>query len=127
MPTLRSRLTAVALFALAMAYCESAVVAYLREIYGIEDLVRDVPRALDRIMTIEIGREAATLIMLAVVGWTAGRSWRGRLGAFVFAFGLWDIFYYGGLAVLLGWPTSLLDWETQNSQSWMAKLPSQFL
>lgn len=105
------RLIAVGLFAFTMAYCEAAVVAYLREIYGIEDLVRDIPRVIDSITRIEIGREAATLLMLASVGWVAGWSWRGRLGYFVFAFGLWDIFYYGWLVVLLGWPTSLLDWD----------------
>ena len=106
-----ARLIAVGLFAFAMAYCEAAVVAYLRKIYGIEDLVRDIPRVIDSITRIEIGREAVTLLMLASVAWLAGWSRRGRLGYFVFAFGLWDIFYYGWLAVLLGWPTSLLDWD----------------
>jgi hypothetical protein len=27
------------------------------------------------------------------------------------AFGLWDIFFYAFLRVLIGWPTSLFDWD----------------
>ena len=27
------------------------------------------------------------------------------------AFGVWDIFYYVFLAVIAGWPQSLLDWD----------------
>jgi len=104
-------LAALGLFALAMAYLEAAVVAYLREIYGITDLLQDLPRAPDRLTVIEIGREAATLLMLASMAWAAGRSRRGRLGAFLFTFGLWDIFYYGWLTILIGWPNSLLDWD----------------
>ena len=39
----------------------------------------------------------------------AARSWRQRLGAFAFVFGVWDLVYYVTLAVLVGWPRSLLD------------------
>jgi hypothetical protein len=60
---------------------------------------------------IEIGREAATLVMLAAVGWAAGRRWADRVGHSLVAFGVWDIFYYVWLAVLVGWPQSLFDWD----------------
>ena len=30
---------------------------------------------------------------------------------FLFAFGVWDIFYYVALKVLIGWPASLLTWD----------------
>ena len=105
------KLPIVAAYAVAMAYVESAVVVYLREIYGIEDLVRDLPTVTDRLTAIEIGREAATIVMLLGVGWMVGRRLQDRLGHFVFAFGVWDIAYYGWLVLFEGWPTSPLDWD----------------
>ena len=105
------KLPLVAAFAVAMAYVEAAVVAYLREIYAIEDLVRDLPTVADRLTAIELGREGATIVMLLAVGWLAGRHLQDRLGLFVFAFGVWDFAYYGWLFVIEGWPRSPLDWD----------------
>ncbi len=101
----------VAAYAIAMAYVEAAVVVYLREIHGIEDIVRDLPDRTDRLTAIEVGREAATMVMLLAVGWIAGRRLQDRLGLFVFAFGVWDIAYYGWLSLFEGWPRSPLDWD----------------
>jgi hypothetical protein len=106
-----AKLALVAAFAIAMANVEAAVVAYLREIYGIEDLLRDVPRQIDRIMLIEISREAATMVMLLTVGLLAGRRLQDGVGLFVFAFGVWDIAYYLWLAAFVGWPMSPFDWD----------------
>ncbi len=105
------RLPFVAAYALAMAYVEAAVVSYLREMRGIDDLMHDLPTTLDRFVAIEIGREAATMVMLLCVGWIAGRRLQDRLGFFVFAFGMWDVGYYGWLALFEGWPRSPLDWD----------------
>jgi hypothetical protein len=105
------RLPFVAVYAIAMAYVEGAVVTYLREARGIHDLVHDLPTQFDRLAGIEIGREAATMVMLFSVAWIAGRRLQDRLGFFVFAFGLWDIAYYFWLAVFNGWPRSPLDWD----------------
>lgn len=105
------RLPAVAVYAIAMAYVEAAVVVYLREVHGIEDIVRDLPERTDRLTAIEVGREAATMVMLLAVGWIAGRRVQDRLGLFVFAFGAWDIAYYAWLALFEGWPRSPLDWD----------------
>src|SRR5207248_10755364 len=55
---------------------------------------------------IEIGREAATMIMVAAVGCLAGRGLAGRIGAFALAMGVWDIFYYVFLWLFAGWPAS---------------------
>jgi len=49
--------------------------------------------------------------MLAAVGWLAGRNFRTRLAYALIAFGVWDIFYYLFLAVMVGWPRSLLEWD----------------
>jgi hypothetical protein len=105
------KLPAVAVFAFAMAYVEAATVSYLRDLYGIEDLVRDLPAAADRFTAIEIGREAATLVMLLAVGWIAGRALQDRIGHFVFAFGVWDLGYYFWLSIFSGFPGSPLDWD----------------
>src|SRR5574341_1256087 len=105
------RLPIIGLFAIAMAYVESAVVVYLRAMYGIDDLWRDMPLRLDQYTLIEIGREAATLVMLATIGWILGRRWQERIGHAVFVFGVWDIFYYGWLVVFIGWPRTRVDWD----------------
>ncbi len=82
------------LFAIAMAYVEAAVVVYLRRIWGIEDLMSDVPPIDVHLGIIEIGRELATLMMLLGVGFIAGNRMQSRLGYALFSFGVWDIFYY---------------------------------
>src|SRR5690349_9252796 len=105
------RWTAVALYAVAMAYVESAAVLYLRTLLGGIDPVGPRHAALDPLPDfawIEIGREAATMVMLAAVGYLAGRSAAGRIGAFALAMGLWDIFYYVFLWLFAGWPASPL-------------------
>lgn len=102
---------AVVVYALAMAYVESAAVLYLRTIYGGIDPVapRHTPfDPLPDFVWIEIGREAATVVMLASVGYLAARRWTGRIGAFAVAFGIWDIFYYVFLWLFAGWPASPL-------------------
>jgi hypothetical protein len=98
----------VGLFAVAFAYVEAAVVVYLRQMYGIHDLLRDIPPLDPMIAIVEVGREFSTLIMLLAVGWTAGRSLQTRLGFAFFAFGLWDIVYYIWLKLFINWPESLL-------------------
>ncbi len=55
----------------------------------------------------EQSREAATLLMLGAVGWLAGSRLRQRFGAFLVAFGVWDLAYYGALYALLRWPPRL--------------------
>ena len=103
------RLKWVALFALAMAYVEAAAVVYLRRILGVEDLLRDMAPFDPLIANVELGRELATLVMLLALGWAAGRSRQSRLGFAAFAFGLWDIFYYFWLKVMLHWPATVLE------------------
>lgn len=102
------RLVPVALFAVAMAYLEAAVVVYLRRLVGVVEPWRD-PSVYDpTVAVIELGREAATLLMLVALGWACGRNAPSRAGFALFAFGVWDIFYYVWLKILIGWPASLL-------------------
>lgn len=94
-----------------MAYLESAVVVYLRAMYGIEDLIRDINFETDIYTFIEIGREAATIVMLVIIGLIAGSCWQKKIGYFFLSFGIWDIFYYIWLFVFIQWPASLLEWD----------------
>jgi len=108
---LQKNLILVGIFAVAMAYLESAVVVYLRAMYGIEDLIRDINFVPDKYTFIEIGREAATVLMLAMIAVIAGASRPKKLGYFFLSFGIWDIFYYIWLLVFIEWPKSLLEWD----------------
>ena len=111
-PSVRFRLLVVAVFAIAMAWVEAAVVFYLRRMADRIDPYQPNPLPLaDDIGRAEVIREAATIVMLLAVGWLAGRVWRTRLGFFVAAFGVWDIFYYVFLHVMTGWPRSVFDWD----------------
>jgi hypothetical protein len=106
---LRKKFLWVGIFAVAMAFLEAAVVVYLRRIYGISDLILQVPPFEPQIARIELGRELATLVMLLSFGWVAGKSIQSRLGFALVAFGVWDIFYYMWLRVFIAWPITLLD------------------
>jgi len=102
----------VVLYAMAMAWVESAVVFYLRTM--IDRIEPYQPNPLPMIggfAPVELTRELATLVMLFTVGMLAGRTWRARIGYAVIAFGVWDIFYYVFLKMMCGWPHTLLDWD----------------
>lgn len=112
MRDLLNRLGIVSLYAIGMAWVESAVVVYLRLMIGRVDPYQANPLPISAgLGWIEVGREAATLLMLGTVGWLAGRTWRSRAGYALLAFGVWDIFYYIFLVPMNGWPQSLLDWD----------------
>jgi hypothetical protein len=106
------RWTTVVAFAMAMAWVESAVVYYLRTMIDrIQPHQPDPIPIVGDIGSVELVREAATLLMLLTVGMLAGRTWRSRLGYTAVAFGAWDIFYYLFLKVMCGWPGSLFEWD----------------
>lgn len=102
-------LLCTAIFAIAMAYLESAVVVYLRRLYGITELEKALVSMDAQIIYIEAGRELATLIMVFTAAILAGKSVQSRLGYFLVLFGTWDIFYYFWLRVFIGWPVGWLD------------------
>jgi hypothetical protein len=102
----------VVLYAIAMAWVESAVVFYLRSMLNrIEPYQFNPLSIIGGFASVELSRELATMIMLFAVGFLAGRTWRARIGYAAVAFGVWDIFYYVFLKVICGWPHSLLDWD----------------
>jgi glucan phosphoethanolaminetransferase (alkaline phosphatase superfamily) len=95
-------------YAIAMAFLEAAVIVYIR---GLLHVTNDHV-VLGPYVCMETAREAATVVMLVAVGWLAGRRPLDRWACGLFAFGLWDIFYYVWLKVLIGWPETLLGWDT---------------
>lgn len=114
-PRLRpASLSALAVFSVAMGFLEAAVVVYLRAASG---LLTASPVPLPggglpipaHLLPIEVGREAATLVMLICVAWLAANQMRLRIVAFLWSFAWWDLIYYAGLRVLIGWPQSLRD------------------
>jgi hypothetical protein len=108
MKAMARTVAALLLFGISFGYLEAAVVVYLRALMGVHDLFPLV--SLDR-LGIEIGREAATILMLIGFGIAAGRNFHERMAAFAVAFGLWDVFFYVFLKVLIGWPQSFLTWD----------------
>ena len=105
------RIIWLALFAITMAYLESAVVVYLREIYYPGGFRFPIVIIIDWVAAVEIGREVATVVMLLAVGALAGSDRWERFLFFCLAFGVWDVFYYVWLWVFLRWPPSLMTWD----------------
>ena len=110
----KSTLTILTVYAIAMALQESAVVIYMRHLYYTSHPLDVFPlqflNSYDTVL--ELSREGATVIMILTVALLADRSSRTRtFAAFAFVFGLWDLFYYFWLKVLLGWPRSWLEWD----------------
>jgi hypothetical protein len=101
----------ISIFSIAMGFLESSVVVYLRKLYypgGFRFPLTVIP---SDIATVEFFREAATIIMLLGAGILAGRNTSQRLAFFVYAFALWDVFYYIFLKLILHWPESFQTWD----------------
>jgi hypothetical protein len=102
--------------AIAFGYNEAAVVVYLRQIFHptgfkfpLEGfLLADSSQSL---LMVEVGREAATLVLILSGCLLAGHNCRQRGAYFMTIFAVWDIFYYVWLKVLIGWPASIMDWD----------------
>lgn len=121
---------ALLLFGTAFGYLEAAVVSYLRllhepirqqyypgrspsELFPLltrEQVATGGPQQHSVLVT-EVGREAATIIMLAAVSLAVATNIGQWAAMFAIAFGTWDITFYLFLRVLLGWPESLFTWD----------------
>jgi hypothetical protein len=111
------------LFAIAFSFVEASVVIYLRAITGFltgggpsevsnlsssfyheARIVADFPPSL---LKVEVLREAATILMLGCIALLTVRGIKERWAVFLWAFAIWDIFYYLSLLLTVGWPSSL--------------------
>lgn len=111
MKEVKSVLLWLTFFSIAMGFLESSVVVFLRELYYPEGFKFPLAPIAGHIATTEIIREAATIIMLIGAGVMAGRNRAERFACFIYAFAIWDIFYYVFLKLLLGWPESIMTWD----------------
>ncbi len=101
----------VTLFAAAFGLVEAVVVVYLRGLYYPEGFVFPLKLIQQSHLVAELTREFCTIVMLIAVGALAGISRWQKFSYFIIAFGVWDIFYYIWLKVLINWPLSLTDWD----------------
>jgi hypothetical protein len=120
-----SQLLFAGLFAAAFGFVEACVVVYLRaaagllpgyhgtlsdvmrhanDIYQQSQAVQDFPQSL---MTVEVMREAATIVMLVSVALLSSPKLRERWSIFLWCFAIWDLAYYAGLWATVRWPASL--------------------
>ena len=98
-------------FGVAFGWLEAVVVVYLRALFYPEGFGFPLAPMPARLAAIEVSREMATLVMLLAVARLGAKSGWGRFGLFALTFGVWDLAYYGGLYVALGWPASWGDWD----------------
>ena len=118
-------LLACAVFALSFGFVEGAIAIYLGVALGLlpghagtlSDLARFTPdldgaqaqqfsHLSPGLLTVEIIREAATMLMLLSVAVLAVEKWRERFAIFLWTFAIWDIAYYISLWVVVHWPDS---------------------
>ncbi len=118
------------LFGTAFGYLEAAVVTYLRilheparrqlypdraasELFLLLTLkqIEAAGKEQQSTLHVEIGREAATMVMLAAIALAVARNARQWTAAFAIVFGVWDIVFYAGLKLLLDWPASFFTWD----------------
>ena len=118
-------LIACAVFALSFGFVEGAIAIYLGVALGLlpghagtlSDLAR-LPPDIDGaqaqqfshlspgLLTVEVIREAATMLMLLSVAILAVEKWRERFAIFLWTFALWDTAYYISLWGMIRWPDS---------------------
>lgn len=101
----------ITFFAVSMAFFESSVVVYLRELYYPEGFSFPLKHIDPNIGITELMREFFSLIMIVSVAAITSRNLMQRFANFLYVFAVWDIFYYVFLKLLLGWPESLLTWD----------------
>jgi hypothetical protein len=127
--TVRRSLAAVAVISVALGYVEATLVVYLRHITApvrrehFPNSVREVVHLLSVeqlraageaypfLLAVEVAREPMPLLLLAALAWVLGRRPRQRLAYFLVGFGVWDIFYYAFLKLLLNWAASPATWD----------------
>jgi hypothetical protein len=114
-------------FAAAFGFLEAVVVVYLRAAVGLlpgyQGTLSDVARMSGQyyvqsqaitqfpksLLTLEVLREAATILMLLTVALLTSANSRARAAVFLWTFAIWDIVYYAALWTTVRWPVSVRD------------------
>jgi hypothetical protein len=76
------------------------------QFYVQSQAISQFPKSL---LTLEVLREAATILMLLSVSLLTSTKSRVRVAVFLWTFALWDIVYYAALWGTVRWPLSLRD------------------
>ena len=106
----------ITLFSIAFGNVEAMVVVYLRRVLPPFD--ETVVGTVDSLVIlfknygvyhIEQIREMFTMIMLVSFSALCGKNLLERFAAFCLSFGVWDIFYYIFLNLLIDWPETIFD------------------
>lgn len=109
--TIKTKITWLTLFSIAMGFMETAVVIYLRKMYYPQGFQFPLVPIEPDIALTEFLREAATIIMLLGVGVLSGKTKAQKFAFFIYCFAIWDIFYYIFLKAFLNWPESVFTWD----------------
>ena len=109
--SIQKKILLLTIFSIAMGFLESVVVVYLRQLYYPEGFGFPLKEAIGAGFFLEYLREITTIVILLTVSVLAGGRTYERFSCFLYCFGVWDIFYYVGLKVLLNWPSSLFTWD----------------
>lgn len=123
----RRKLLVAAIFAMAFGFVEATVVVYLRAAAGLLPGYTGTPAQLQltaqipnppvptvshfsqTLLTVEMVREGATMVMLVTIALLTVSRRREQWAVFLWTFAVWDISYYAGLWATIRWPTSLKD------------------
>lgn len=123
----RQQLLTSGLFAASFGFVEAVVVVYLRAAVGLlpgyqgtlSDVIRrsgefyQQSQAISQfppsLLTLEVFREVATILMLLSVALLTATKTRSRAAVFLWTFAIWDITYYVVLWAAVRWPLSLRD------------------
>ena len=110
------RFIIIVIFSIGLAFIEAVVAVYLRTIFFPEGFVFPLVDFISdqrwlQFLRIEACREGAILVVLLCSSCLFGKDFRTRLAYFLTIFAVWDIFYYIWLKVLLGWPSSIMEWD----------------
>ena len=84
----------------------SDVIRMSGDVYRQSQAINQIPKSL---LTLEVLREAATILMLLSVALLTSTKSRARAAVFLWTFAVWDIVYYAALWVTVRWPLSLSD------------------
>ena len=106
------RIISIVFSGIAFGFIEAACVVYLRELFypGIHSLFPLKPMT-PHIFRVEVYREVATIILLSATSFAIARRVREVPFIFIMLFGLWDIFYYIFLKILINWPSGLWEYD----------------
>ncbi len=106
--TLRHRnYLALWIVGLTIGWFEAAIVVDLRALFYPNGFTFPMVVMPNRLLGVEVAREACSLVLLAAIAWLAGQRRAERWGAFLILFGIWDLVYYVVLKLILDWPAGM--------------------